>query len=817
MKRRDEPCAWLGLALVGALVLLLALPGASTAKLRARSLTTSQASILDHGFKIKLVNTGRADKVGRVRVRTRTFDDSARKPLTKPKRVHVDTRSKRRVRLRLTPRGRDAVTACGARELLVEFKGSVKRRGQLRRTSDGCRPGPVDLSRAGDCDFIGQQEGSLCMLPFPDDFYTVADPSTATGRRIDFDAAAMPANGAGTPVAPGPYNLNDGFSPGQSIVLKVTNLDTPAALAQTDPVQLNHLGRYAEPDAPVVVVDVATGERWPIWVELDSNAGSPADTALTINPAVNFASGHRYIVALRDLRTPDGSEISAPPGFRYYRDELPSDSAAINAQRQRFESIFEVLRGAGIRRSNLYLAWDFTVASDENIAGRMLHIRDDAFATLGDTTMADMVVQGASPAFSVDTVDDFTAGQDPNVARRIRGTYTVPCYMHPDCEPGGRFVLGADGVPSRNGDYEAKFDCIIPRVAIDGPTPVTVRPSLYGHGLFGDASQVRNGYQDDLANDHGFILCATDEIGMASEDVPNTLGILGDLSDFPELADRLQMGLLSELFLGRLMIHPDGFTSAAAFHVDGTPGDDSVIDTQRLFYDGNSQGGIMGGALAAVAPDFDRAALGVPAMRYSILLPRSVDYDPNFSAPLANAYGNPLARTLLLSIIQMLWDRGEPNGYAHRMTTDPLPDTPAHTILLGPSVGDHQVTNWMTDVEARTIGASARAPVIDFGRWPDTDVLWNVPRIASYPFAGSVVAYTDFGPVRPNPMNPSQMIGTPPAPLTNIPNRVGEDPHGAPRDISNGLAEVSNFLQINGAIENVCGPKPCYGGFWTGL
>ena len=817
MKRRDEPCAWLGLALVGALVLLLALPGASTAKLRARSLTTSQASILDHGFKIKLVNTGRADKVGRVRVRTRTFDDSARKPLTKPKRVRVDARSKRRVRLRLTPRGRDAVTACGARELLVEFKGSVKRRGQLRRTRNGCRPGPVDLSRASDCDFIGQQEGSLCMLPFPDDFYTVADPSTATGRRIDFDPAAMPANGAGTPVAPGPYNLNDGFSPGQSIVLKVPNLDTPAALAQTDPVQLNHLGRYAEPDAPVVVVDVATGERWPIWVELDSNAGSPPDTALTINPAVNFASGHRYIVALRDLRTPDGSEMSAPPGFRYYRDELPSDSAAINAQRQRFESIFEVLRGAGIRRSNLYLAWDFTVASDENIAGRMLHIRNDAFATLGDTTMADMVVQGASPAFSVDTVDDFTAGQDPNVARRIRGTYTVPCYMHPDCEPGGRFVLGADGVPSRNGDYEAKFDCIIPRVAIDGPTPVTVRPSLYGHGLFGDASQVRNGYQDDLANDHGFILCATDEIGMASEDVPNTLGILGDLSDFPELADRLQMGLLSELFLGRLMIHPDGFTSAAAFHVDGTPGDDSVIDTQRLFYDGNSQGGIMGGALAAVAPDFDRAALGVPAMRYSILLPRSVDYDPNFSAPLANAYGNPLARTLLLSIIQMLWDRGEPNGYAHRMTTDPLPDTPAHTILLGPSVGDHQVTNWMTDVEARTIGASARAPVIDFGRWPDTDVLWNVPRIASYPFAGSVVAYTDFGPVRPNPMNPSQMIGTPPAPLTNIPNRVGEDPHGAPRDISNGLAEVSNFLQINGAIENVCGPKPCYGGFWTGL
>ena len=37
----------------------------------------------------------------------------------------------------------------------------------------------------------------------------------------------------------------------------------------------------------------------------------------------------------------------------------------------------------------------------------------------------------------------------------------------------------------------------------------------------------------------------------------------------------------------------------------------------------------MGGALTAVAPDFTRAALGVPAMRYSMLLPRSVDYDPS--------------------------------------------------------------------------------------------------------------------------------------------------------------------------------------------
>ena len=35
----------------------------------------------------------------------------------------------------------------------------------------------------------------------------------------------------------------------------------------------------------------------------------------------------------------------------------------------------------------------------------------------------------------------------------------------------------------------------------------------------------------------------------------------------------------------------------------------------------------MGGALTALAPDFDRAVLGVPGMNYSTLLRRSVDFD----------------------------------------------------------------------------------------------------------------------------------------------------------------------------------------------
>jgi hypothetical protein len=391
----------------------------------------------------------------------------------------------------------------------------------------------------------------------------------------------------------------------------------------------------------------------------------------------------------------------------------------------------------------------------------------------------------------------------------------VPCYLEPSCAPGGKFDLGPDGLPARNGDWTANFDCIIPRSAVDGSTPA--RPAVYGHGLFGRASEVfSSDIQQTLAQTYGFVLCATDEIGMSNSDLGNTAGILTDLSNFPDLADRLQQGLLDEIFLGRLMIHPDGFLSDVAFHADGsTLGSTPVINETELFYEGSSQGGIMGGALTAVAPDFTRAVLNVPAMNYSVLLPRSVDYD-EFALILNVSYADELSRPLILSLIQMLWDRGEPNGYAHRMTSNPLPGTPPHKVLMNVALGDHQVTNFQADVEARTIGASTHVPIIDPGRWPDYDILWNVPAITSYPFDGSAVVYGDIGPVRPNPSPPPTTIGVPPPPLTNTPNREGEDPHGAPRGAPMALLLISDFLQAGGAVENPCGANPCYAGGYTG-
>jgi hypothetical protein len=258
------------------------------------------------------------------------------------------------------------------------------------------------------------------------------------------------------------------------------------------------------------------------------------------------------------------------------------------------------------------------------------------------------------------------------------------------------------------------------------------------------------------------------------------------------------------------MIHPRGFCAYAAFRFNGS----CAIDTSRLYYNGGSQGGIMGGSLTAVAPDFTQAHLGVPGMNYSTLLNRSVDFD-TFALIMYRTYPDPLQRQLIFSLIQMLWDRAEADGYAHHITDDPLPNTPAHRVLLTPAFGDHQVTNWATDVMARTVGASMRMPAVDPGRHPaGENAYWGIPVIASYPFTGNAMVYSEIGPLR---TVDGEVRGTTPPPIENRANRPGVDPHGPDwSEQLDGYLAIATFLSPSGWLVAVCGTAPCYLDGWTG-
>jgi len=201
-----------------------------------------------------------------------------------------------------------------------------------------------------------------------------------------------------------------------------------------------------------------------------------------IHPAENLTDGHRYIVALRHLVTDNGTVATPPAAFKAYRD---GTAPATDPRRAHMDNLFATLAKAGVGRSNLYLAWDFTTASTKNVTGRLLAIRNDAFAQLQDPNLSDGVVQGIAPAFTVDKVVEPT--QWDNIARQITGHFTVPCYLAPTCEPPakcdqvsqgtfndcptpGQFALdptNPDAVPSQTPGqtYQANFICNVGKTA----------------------------------------------------------------------------------------------------------------------------------------------------------------------------------------------------------------------------------------------------------------------------------------------------------------------------------------------------------------
>jgi hypothetical protein len=625
------------------------------------------------------------------------------------------------------------------------------------------------------CDPLG---GTRCLLPFPNDYFTVRDRAAETGRRVDLAADATPANAAGVHIDPTELNRNDGFSPGSALVTLLPGID----LAASGAAPITDMGSSLDRDAPIVVIDAETGRRHPYWAEVDSRAPDDAHRLLFVRPARNFREGHRYIVAIRNVVDGAGQPIPPSDVFRAYRDRLDTGIDAVEGRRAHMDDLFRRLRRAGVGRDGLVLAWDFTVASGENLSERLLAMRDDAFRQLGT----------AAPRF---TVTGNVPSTRANLAREVSGTFEVPNYLTGSGGPGA--VLnngngpGSSPIPARNGIYTARFICTIPLSAVgaDGSARPT-RMMLYGHGLLGSAREAL-GASSRYASVTNTTTCATWWIGMSEEDIGVVLQALADMSAFRSLPDRLQQSMLNFLFLGRLMKHPDGFSSDPAFQAgDGTP----LLDQRHLTFNGVSQGGILGGALTAVAQDWTRSFLGVPAMNYSTLLDRSVDFDP-FSVVFDPNYPDWVDRQLAILLAQMLWDRGENDGYAQHLTANPYRRTPNHRVMLYEAFGDHQVANVATEVMARTIGAELRVPALAPGRSPDVEPFWGIDTAGRLPDnRGSYLVVWDFG--------------TPAPPLGNVPNRAGTDPHGLGRDQSEVLTLATTFLE-QGRLVDTCGGGPC--------
>ena len=616
-------------------------------------------------------------------------------------------------------------------------------------------PGPIE-----GCDPLVP---TYCGFPFPSDAHTVADPTTATGRRLSFTRAGLPHPAGYYEDDPAPFATLDGFSPGASLLAHF-----PGATVTGLPTLLDPAASLAD-GSPTVVLDADTGERVAHFSELDMSAATDADRAFIVRPVVRMKDAHRYVVAIRRVVGASGAALPASPAFAALRDGTSSSEASIEARRGHYEQLFATLAAAGVARADLQLAWDFTTSSTDVQTRWLLHMRDEALALVG----------AEGPTYQIVQVEE---NPNPSIRRRIHGLMHVPLYLD-KVAARGKLVIGDDGLPKQNGWADYGFVVHVPNSATTG-TPGALLQS--GHGLLGDMHEGQNGYLATLSDDGDFVsfsvaligLCGGDQVAQIDSDESMVVSALVDgVGTFSGVVGRQHQGILNSLLAMRMM--KGRFYKDAAVQFDGK----SAIDPTQSYYRGDSQGGIFGTTYMGLSTDVTRGMLGEPGGPYVLLLTRSEDFDQFFGI-MRGVYASGLDIQMALGLVQTLWDRTEPTGYMTHITSNMLPGTPEHQVLIHAALGDHQVTTLGAELIARAVGAKNLAPV--------NRPIWGLDEVAM-PTTGSGLIEFDFNLPEP--------------PLTDIPPTVGGDPHDWVRKLPEAYRQAATFFRT-GRIEQTCA-GPC--------
>jgi len=606
---------------------------------------------------------------------------------------------------------------------------------------------------------------SHCGFPFPSNVYLEDDAKTKTGKHVVFRKYTLPPVAGVGHLNPATWADSDGFSAGQAPMT-----DLPGATVTGLPTQ-DTIAASITKDSPTILLDTSTGELVPHFAELDVSAATgDGDHAFMIRPVVRLKDATRYIVAVRHVVDKDGKALAPSPVFQALRDDGKSDEASVESRRALYTDIFAQLEKAGVKKADLQIAWDYSTASRENNTAAMVAMRDDALAKVG--------VDG--PKYKITSVED---NPNPMIRKRLHVMMTVPLYLDKP-GPGGKLVLGADGLPKQNGEADYEVLVHVPNSLITKGT--TGAPLQNGHGLLGDKGEGQNGYLATMADTYGYVAFGVDFIGMAEEDLQTvTDAITGDIGSFRQCIDRQHQGMINSLLAMRMM--RGAFAKDPAVTFNGK----SVIDTSVGFYRGDSQGGIFGTSYMALSTDVTRGLVGEPGMSYNLLLNRSKDFDPFFGA-LQLVYANGRDIQLGLAVVQMLWDRTEPNGYAPYINENMLPNTPKHEILIHAAIGDQQVTPLGAHVIARTVHAKNLKPTNRtlFGI-PDTDG----------PITGSTLVEFNFGLVEVPKTN------TPP---TGALYPDSDDPHDKVRKLDAAYKQSDGFFRtgiVTPSCVGTCNPE----------
>lgn len=590
----------------------------------------------------------------------------------------------------------------------------------------------------GACGGSGESPGVRVLLdlstparaPFPSDRFSVPDPTQNTLRRVDLprpDCALQPSECAETEV----INQLDGFSVRPRITLPFSGAIDPTSIGS----------------ASVFLLRAGASQQ----IGITSIVWDPASRTLAFEPDEQLQEHTRYLLIVTDAVRDERGHAIRPAS------PVPDLTVASALYLRELE---QALRASGAERSNVAAASLFTTQSVSADLVKIMRTIKHSAPSPADFMIADqgrrralMPVEAttielraqtavAPPAFTATALPMGALALIPGALGRIAyGKFTSPLYQNADLEIAATGTRS--GRPRQLGTRELVFQLFIPAGARPGAGwPV----ALLGHGA-GDSMYGAPWRLASVLASAGIASISINAVGHGGGPAGSLLvaraGATMTIPAGGRGTDQDGDGRIGDGDIGAVEGVGARGGRAVVFYRDSmrqtvidlmqlvrqvqagidVEGDGRVdLDRRRIYYAGQSLGGIYGTVLLGVEPDISAGALNaaggslVDVMRtgsYRELLgdylarrtpslinagePGGIEFNENLPArgapPLVNSVPGAFQIQQALDRLQWVQQSASPLAYAPYLRLRPLPGAAPKPILIQFARGDATVPN----------------------------------------------------------------------------------------------------------------------------
>lgn len=554
------------------------------------------------------------------------------------------------------------------------------------------------------CDPLDTTE---CMLPFPSSFFTVKDETTETGFRVDVDLDAMTTLYRG-PKVKHPIQLNsfDGFITSGPILFYLKGVKEgngqgykgTSRLIPPDEIELSITSQ-----SMTLLLDVTEGVLLHHFAEIDSLDDSLP--TIIVQPAYPLKHNHRYAVVLVDAVGANGEKLDPSP---YLKTLLDGTNTLAEKEQERgtyfrttiLPSLFNAAAWLS-EDSSIQMLFDFhTMSAEIQIGTTRKAIENSINAVRSESWERKVRVVKVE-------ANDNCLERNQDIDRILHLEVDLPNFMKSNMRAS---LLDHESLVQGSSETSpVKVAVLVPCKVAAGIVPLRA-VIQFGHGFLYSRQEILDlDFAHRVANDHGYLMFASNWRGMSYLDVPIIFKAFVSQPDLmASIRDNIIQGYankaaLQEFALNGLVELLGEVDMNIKPHPDG--------QLRSIFY-GISQGGILGSAFSSLLAPYkllDGSVIVSAGTPFSLLMSRSTIF-PAYNTLLRLGLHNARHVRIFISIMQMLYDTVEVGGVL-TSNTERVP------TLLQQGLGDTTVTNIASDYMLRAYNASTFSsnPIRTFG------------------------------------------------------------------------------------------------------